>query len=165
MLPVEIAAMSSMGASPSPSRITEPLPNCFSMADTASSIAFSFSGFPTSPPPYAARGDTGRLYRTRWIAASRLPGLIQGVPGPSDIAPPEDPRPAFQRLADAGCALPFTRFHVSVAAPEPREVVGFFQRSWSPDTSAILFWSLPTQLGKVDPSRCRFTVFVASSTV
>src|SRR4051794_8819250 len=82
MLPVEIAAMSSTGASPSPSRITDPLPNCFSMAETASSIAFSFSGFPTSPPPYAARGDTGRLYRTRWIAASRLSGPIKEYQDP-----------------------------------------------------------------------------------
>jgi len=46
-LPVEIAEMSCTNGSSLPRRMTAPLPNCFSMAETASSIAFSFSGFAT----------------------------------------------------------------------------------------------------------------------
>src|SRR2546422_11067491 len=46
-LPDEMAEMSCTSGSSLPRRRTAPLPNCFSMADTASSIAFSFSGFAT----------------------------------------------------------------------------------------------------------------------
>ena len=42
--PDETAAMSFTSASSLPRRMIEPLPNAFSMAETASSIAFSFSG-------------------------------------------------------------------------------------------------------------------------
>src|SRR6266446_6673934 len=47
MLPEEMAEMSCTRGSSLPRRMTAPLPNCFSMAETASSIAFSFSGFAT----------------------------------------------------------------------------------------------------------------------
>src|SRR2546430_17730935 len=46
-LPDEMAEMSCTRGSLLPRRMTAPLPNCFSMAETASSIAFSFSGFAT----------------------------------------------------------------------------------------------------------------------
>src|SRR3954467_14608298 len=46
-LPVEMAAMSCTSGSSAPRRMTAPLPNCFSMAETASSIAFSLSAFAT----------------------------------------------------------------------------------------------------------------------
>ena len=44
MAPVETAATSFTIASSLPRRMIEPLPNAFSMDETASSIAFSFSG-------------------------------------------------------------------------------------------------------------------------
>src|SRR3954468_6323800 len=50
MLPVEMAEMSCTSGSSLPRRMTAPLPNCFSMAETASSIAFSFSAFAKVPP-------------------------------------------------------------------------------------------------------------------
>src|SRR5712664_4640068 len=46
-LPVEMAEMSCTRGSSLPRRMTAPLPNCFSMAATASLIAFSFSVFVT----------------------------------------------------------------------------------------------------------------------
>src|SRR5713226_2904788 len=69
--PVEMAAMSWTSGSSTPSRITEPLPNCFSMAETASSIAFSLSAFATRP----SSGITVRLYRSVFRLARWHEGL------------------------------------------------------------------------------------------
>ena len=53
--PEETAAMSFTSASSLPRRMIEPLPNAFSMDETASSIAFSFSG-PTGIALLLGRG-------------------------------------------------------------------------------------------------------------
>src|SRR5256885_1418935 len=89
-LPVEMAAMSSWGPSPSPSRITEPLPNCFSMAETASSIAFSFSGLAKCPPSAAAHLRSRRAGYCTLVQnpADRRKGFAEqeeGLAAPSDI--------------------------------------------------------------------------------
>src|SRR5438128_1959149 len=70
--PVEMAGMSCTSGSSTPSRMTEPLPNCFSMAETASSIAFSFSAFATRSLLCAQGAITESLYRTH-LTSSRGP--------------------------------------------------------------------------------------------
>src|SRR5438105_668419 len=78
--PVEMAWMSCTRGSSVPSLITEPLPNCFSMALTASSMAFSFSAFATRSLRCALRGAfTESLYRTR-STSSRFRQAYQGGP-------------------------------------------------------------------------------------
>src|SRR5207249_7201883 len=105
---------------------TEPFPNCFSIALTASSMAFSFSAFATRSLLRAPGAITESLYRRRKTTSR---GGTQVVPS---LAPPSDSGCGGYFWAvcrDVGLA----RFQTSVAFPAPIDGVGFVQVKSSPE--------------------------------